>query len=106
MNTSNTEEVKQNIITMFGIDKLPKEEQEKEMAEIGDMLFEEIILQAIPLLKAEDLIEYEKLLEEKMEPDELMDFFFDKVPNFMEIINQETKGFKEESEVILSKIKK
>ncbi|MCX6747555.1 MAG: DUF5663 domain-containing protein [Candidatus Nomurabacteria bacterium] len=106
MDTKQTkEESQKNIIEMFGIDKLPKEEQEKELAEIGDMLFEEILIKTIPLLKEKDLKEYEKLIDSGVEPDELMNFFFDTVPNFAQIINQEAETFRKESEFVLKQVK-
>lgn len=98
-------EIRGNIIEMFEIDKLPVEEQEDAINKISQTIFETVLMRVLPTLSEEDLAEYEKMIENNVSPDELMNFFFDKVENFMQIIAEESENFRKEAANILSKIK-
>lgn len=98
-------EIRKNIIELFNIEKLPEEKQEETIARIGNIIFQSVILRVLPLLKEDELTQYEKLIEEKATPESLLDFFFDKVPSFLQIISEETENFKKESTEILGQIK-
>ena len=98
-------EVRENIILMFGIDKLPPEKQEETINRIGKTIFESVLLRVLPTMKEEELAEDEKMLENKVHPDELMEFFFDRVPNFMQIIIEESENFRKDAEEVLKGLK-
>lgn len=98
-------EVRENIILMFGIDKLPPEKQEETINRIGKTIFESVLLRVLPTMKEEELAEYEKMLENNVHPDELMEFFFDRVPNFMQIIIEESENFRKDAEEVLKGLK-
>ncbi|MDQ3075738.1 MAG: hypothetical protein M3Q34_01270 [bacterium] len=98
-------EIRDNIIELFGIDKLPEEQQEETIAQIGKIIFQAVLVRVLPLLEDEEMAEYDKLLESSPSPDELLSFFFDKVPGFLEIIAEESRNFQSEAESILNKIK-
>jgi len=97
-------EMRNNIITMFGIDKLPEDKQEESINRIGKLIFQSVLIRILPLMSESDLAEYDALLEKNVGPDELMDFFFAKVPNFLSIIAEETENFRKEAEEVLSKV--
>lgn len=99
------EEIRNNIITMFGINELPVGEQEETINKIGELIFQSVLLRILPLLPQEDQEEYNQLVENKVMPNELFDFFFAKVPDFLQIVAEESENFRRESAEILSKIK-
>ena len=108
MNTQNNEEfkkIRENIIVMFGIDKMPEEKREEVINSIGKIIFQGVLIRVLPLLEESDLKEYEKLVENETPPDELMGFFIEKVPGFLEIVNDEVENFKSGAKEALSKIK-
>lgn len=95
MNTQN--EVRKSIIELFEIEKLPEEKQEETIVRIGNIIFQSVLIKVLPTLKEEELSEYEKLLDENVEADVLLSFFFEKVPNFLQIITEEAEKFRKES---------
>jgi hypothetical protein len=97
-------EIKKNIIDLFEIDKLPLEQQEEAINNISTTIFKAVLMRVLPTLKEADLAEYEKLIDANVSPDGLMEFFFDKVPDFLQIIAEESANFREESEKILNSI--
>lgn len=102
MNTKiKQDEVKKNIIELFEIEKLPKDKQEETITRIGNIIFQSVLLRALPMLKEEDLSLYEKLIKNNVEADALLDFFFEKIPSFFEIVTEESENFRKESEELL-----
>lgn len=99
MGTKN--KIQKNIIELFDIGKLPKEKQEETIARIGKIIFQSVLMRVLPMLKEEEVAKYEKLVENEVEPDTLLDFFFEKIPSFLQIIAEETENFRKESAEIL-----
>ncbi len=107
MDTNNNDYlVDENIITIFGLNKLSPEERVKHMSEIGEMLLEEIVLKGLALLNEKDQQEYDELLKQNPDPSRLLDLFFEKIPNFMEIIETEKSTFISQSKALLVEVKK
>lgn len=98
-------EIRDNIITLFEIDKLPEDKQEETISRIGKIIFQSVLVRVLPVLSEEELAQYEKLVEDNATPDVLLDFFFEKIPSFLQIIVEETENFRKESAEILEQIK-
>lgn len=106
MNTKTAQgEIRDNIITLFEINKLPEEKQEETISRIGKIIFQSVLVRVLPFLKEDDLAQYEKLVEDGVGPDALLDFFFEKVPSFLQIVAEETENFKKDSMEVLGQIK-
>ncbi len=56
-------------------------------------------------LTEKELTQYEKLVENSVEPDVLLDFFFEKIPSFLQIVAEEAENFRKESTEVLKQIK-
>jgi hypothetical protein len=97
--------IRENIITLFEIEKLPEDKQEETISRIGNIIFQAVLIKALPLLKEEDLKQYEKLVEDGVEAEALLDFLFEKIPSFLQIITEESENFKKEAATILAQIK-
>jgi hypothetical protein len=97
--------ISENIITLFEIEKLPEDEQGETIARIGKIIFQSVLIRVLPILKEEELTQYEKLIDSGVEPEALLDFFFEKIPSFLQIVAQETENFRKESVEILKQIK-
>ncbi len=98
-------EIRKNIITLFEIDKLPEDKQEESISRIGKIIFQSVLIRVLPVLKDEELAQYEKLVEDGVGPDVLLDFFFEKIPSFLQIVAEEAENFRKESAEILKQIK-
>ncbi|KKP87522.1 MAG: hypothetical protein UR92_C0034G0018 [Candidatus Nomurabacteria bacterium GW2011_GWA2_35_80] len=53
------------------------------------------------MLNEKDLAEYEKMMDNHVDADILLDFFFEKVPNFLQIVVEESENFRKESAEVL-----
>ncbi|HEU0085690.1 MAG TPA: hypothetical protein VFQ59_01905, partial [Candidatus Paceibacterota bacterium] len=84
--------------------KLSEEKQAETLSRISTIIFQSILIRVLPMLDDEDLAAYEKLVEESPDPDALLDFFFDKIPDFLAIVADETENFRKESAEILENI--
>lgn len=101
---TNKSEVRQNIIDLFEIDKMPEDKQEEMIGKIGGIIFQAVILRVLPMMSEEDLAEYNKMMDENANPEKVFDFLFEKVPNFFGIIAEESENFRKEAGEVLSKI--
>lgn len=97
--------IRGNIITLFGIDKMPEEKQEEMISRIGGIIFQGVLARILPLLEEKELAEYNKLIAEGAEPDALLDFFFENVPSFMQIVTEESENFRKDAAEVLDQIK-
>ncbi len=102
MNTQQ-QEVREDIITLFNIKDLPEDKQEETINRIGTIIFQNVLMRTLPMLSEEDLAKYEELLEKNSSPEDLMDFFGEKVPNFLEIIKEESISFREQAAELFKK---
>lgn len=99
------DEFKKNIIELFEIEKLPEEKQAETISQIGNIILQSVLIRVLPALNEEEASEYDKMIEKNVEPDVLLDFFFEKIPNFLEIITEETENFRKNSAEFLEQIK-
>ncbi len=89
--------IKQNLIEVFEIEKLPVDKQEETLARIGKIIFQAVLLRILPLLDETDTAQFEKLADEGARPEDLFEFFMNKIPNFTEIVAEEAENFKKEA---------
>ncbi|HCY18149.1 MAG: hypothetical protein UR62_C0015G0027 [Candidatus Nomurabacteria bacterium GW2011_GWF2_35_12] len=104
MNTNkqtNKNEIRKNIIELFEIEKLPEEKREEAITRIGNIIFQSVLIKSLPALNEKDLAEYEKMMDNHVDADILLDFFFEKVPNFLQIVVEESENFRKESAEVL-----
>ncbi|MBP6866185.1 MAG: hypothetical protein KBC12_01425 [Candidatus Pacebacteria bacterium] len=99
------QEITKKIIEIFNLDSLSADERESTVSRIGGIIFKNVLVRILPLFNKEELDEYEKLIDSKVEADELFDFFFDKVPDFLNIVLEEVEMFKTDAEEISRKLK-
>lgn len=91
------DQISENIIELFEIDKLPEERRAEMISKIGASIFQGVLLRVLPLLDEPDLAEYDRLIESGQSPEDLLDFFFEKVPNFMQIVVEESVALRKEA---------
>lgn len=90
--------LKVNLITAFGIDKLPPEKQAELLLKIGDVLYQAVIARVIEELSEEDRTAFDRVLTEKKDDEEaVFHFLQSKLPNLDEIVNEEIAAFKKDS---------
>lgn len=106
MTTKNgAQEIKKTITEIFEIEKLPEDKQEEMLGRIGGIIFQSVLVRVLPFFSAEELAEYKKMMDEKADIETVFDYFFEKVPNFLQIVVEESENFRRESAEVLAQIK-
>lgn len=95
----------QNIITLFKLESLSAEEQEKAIEKIGDIVFQRVILKITELLTPEQLERLnEALQKEEQEPGSILQCLQSNVPNLSQVVNNEIIEFKSEYKSLIQTI--
>jgi len=98
--------IQNNIIETLGINKLPIEDQKEAMEKLGGIVYEETILKALEIMEEKDQEEFAKLVEKNPDPEIILTFLNEKIPNLEEIIKEEAEKLRNESSEIMSQIGK
>ena len=95
----------QNIVKELGLDNLPEDKQLEILEKIGSIIFQSVLLRTLDIMSEENKDEFEKLLSEKADdPDIVLKFMQNKVPNLDDIVKEEVVKFKTETLDIISKV--
>lgn len=93
----NTGAIKKDLFDLFELDKMPPEESTKMLDRLAKLVFQAVLIRALPLLSEEDFAKYEKMLDDKVEADVLFNFLTEKVPEFQKIITEEAGVLRREA---------
>lgn len=88
--------IKENLMDLFELDKMPPEKATEMVDRLGKLVFQAVLVRALPALSEEDLAEYEKIVDSKQEGDVLFKFLSEKVPNFDNIVAEESENLRAE----------
>ena len=79
------------IVDLFELDKLPKEKAAEIVDTVGKLIFQAVLARALPTLSGADLAEYNKLLLEKDGGKAVFKFLGEKIPDFENIVKEESE---------------
>jgi len=88
--------IKENLITLFELDKMPAEKATEMVDRLGKLVFQAVLVRILPTLSEKDLAEYEQIVESKEDAEKLFKFLSEKVPEFDNIINEEAENLRAE----------
>lgn len=83
--------IKENLVDLFQLDKMPPEKAIEMIERLSKLVFQAVLVRALPMLSEEELTQYEKIIEGKEEGNVLFKFLSEKVPNFQELIKEEAQ---------------
>ncbi len=92
------------IVNSYNLGSLPEHEQTDLIGKINDLLFQSVVIRAMPLLDKKGLSEMEKMLDADASTDELFGYLHNNVPTFTDILHQEGESFRNEAFEIMTKI--
>jgi hypothetical protein len=98
--------IKNNIITTLGINNLPVEQQKEAMERLGGIVYQEVVLRALEKMDDEDKKELEEAIAKTPDPEIVISYLSDKVPDLEKMISEEAEKLREESAEIMSEIGK
>lgn len=81
--------IKQNLMDLFEIEKMPEEKREETLNKLTTLILESTLVRALLLLSEENMTEYEDILESKQSPEVLFNFLSSKIPSFEDILKEE-----------------
>jgi hypothetical protein len=89
------EDAQIDLIKDLGIDKLPKEEREKILSQIGEVIQQKVTLRIVEELPEEKQEDFAKILEEAgNNPEKLDNFLEENIPNVQDIVLEEIGEYK------------
>ena len=91
------------ILEILGLTNLPKERQAEIIGKMTELVQKRAMLRAIEGLKGKDLEDAKKIFSEA-DPQEILDFIAERIPNFNEILKEEVEKLKIEMATENSKI--
>jgi len=96
--------IKNNIANVLNIDNLPEADQEKILADIGSVIFQNVLMRVLEKMSEKDQNSFEKLLDQNGTQEEIFNFLNSKTKNLSEIIEEEATKFKDSATNIMSQI--
>lgn len=87
--------VKKTLVDMFNLDELPPEKAGEMVDRLGKMVFQAVLVRALPMLSEEDFNEYEKI-SDTGEGDAILKFMSEKIPDFTKMIEEEAETLRTE----------
>ena len=87
--------VKKDLFDLFRLDKMSPEKAEETLGRLAKLVFQSVLVRSLPLLSEEDLATYEKMVDTE-EADVLFRFLGEKVPDFSNIIKEESENLRDE----------
>jgi len=95
------EELKKRIFEDLELEGISETEKEEMLEKIGKIIFEMALIRILDEMEDETAREFEKFIEQNQNPEEILRFLREKVPNFEEILQEEAMKFKSETFDIL-----
>lgn len=86
-----------NIIDILGIGALSEEKQEKIFLEVGQIIFQGVLIRVIDSLGDEDKDQLSMMLNKNKSADDVAGFLQQKIPDFENILQEEIIKFKNDS---------
>ncbi|PIR03791.1 MAG: hypothetical protein COV59_03910 [Candidatus Magasanikbacteria bacterium CG11_big_fil_rev_8_21_14_0_20_39_34] len=97
-----TAELTQNIIALFGLEKLNQHDLEQALDRIGKIIFSRVTLKVVEILPPEKLEEFQIAIEsEEKNPGCTLAFLETNIPHFFDLVNDEISSFKKESDELM-----
>lgn len=89
--------IKKDLFDLFQLNKMPPEKGAEMLDRLANLVFQAVLVRALPMLSEEDLSEYEKIVSGNEGGDTLFNFLSEKVPEFNKIIIEEIGVLKREA---------
>lgn len=90
------EALKKELIETFHLEAVPEDKQEELLSKLGEALLKRIFLETMEKIGDEGVKEYEGLLDQEAEQEQIEAFFESKIPGYNIFVEDTVKQFKEE----------
>ena len=96
--------IQNNIIDILDLDSLPKEEAEEILIRTGALIYQNVLMRAVEEMTEKDQDDFEKMLDNEAEAQDIFSFLKNRVKDFEKIILEETEKFKNKTSRIMDQI--
>jgi hypothetical protein len=96
--------IQKNISSVLELENLPPEERQETILRVGAVIYQNVLMRVMEVMKEEDQDEFEKLLDKNAGPEDIFMFLKDKVKDFEKIIEEEALKFKDKADGIMNQI--
>ena len=96
--------IQKEIASALSLDALLPEAREEIILRTGAIIYQNIMTRALEVMEDTDQDEFEKILDKKSTPEDIFIFLKEKVPNFEEIIKEESTKFRSKASGIMDQI--
>ncbi len=86
--------IKENLIDLFELDKLPPEKAIEMTERLGKLVFQAVLVRVLPTLSEENLTKYEGIIAKNEGVEVMFKFLGEAVPNFEGIITEEAEALR------------
>jgi hypothetical protein len=98
------DKLNQNILTAFGLDKLPKERKQKLVLRIGEVVFKRIMARVLQELDEKKQKDFEELFDKKpYDGEAVFEFLKSNVDDFENLVEEEISDFRKEALSVIEK---
>jgi hypothetical protein len=99
------EELKKRIFDDLELTDLSEKEKDDILQRMGRIIFEMALIRVLDEMDDETAKEFEEFLSKNQNPDDILKFLKEKVPNLEEILEDEARKFKAETFDVLKEVK-
>ncbi|MFZ3011607.1 MAG: DUF5663 domain-containing protein [Minisyncoccia bacterium] len=96
--------IQKNISSVLELENLPPEERQEIILRVGALIYQNVLMRVMEVMKEEDQDEFEKLLDRNAGPEDIFMFLKEKVKDFEKIIEEEALKFKDKASGIMNQI--
>ena len=96
-----TNDINQQIAAAFYFDHLPDAQKEEMLANVGEVIFKGVMIQALETLPEQHQNELGTLFDQNAEPEVVVNYLKAKLDNFEQIVVAEIESLKKEIDALL-----
>jgi hypothetical protein len=88
--------IKKTIVDLFELDKMAPEKAAETAIRLAKLVFQAVLVRALPLLSEEDMTEYERIVDSQEGGEAIFKFLGEKIPGLENIIMEEAESLRQE----------
>jgi|SRR3989338_240147 len=88
--------IKQTIVDLFELEKMTPEKAAEMVDRLSKLIFQAVLVRALPLLTETNMAEYERIVSSQEGGEMIFKFLGEKVPNFENIVKEESESLRAE----------
>jgi hypothetical protein len=96
--------IRDSVVDILGIKDLPVEHQEEVYSKLGTIVYTEAISKALDFLSEEDQSKLDEIIEKNPDPENIITFLAERVPELDSIVQNEAEKLKAEVATIMNQI--